>query len=298
MKRRTSLEELQRRVDIAFNLLSNCKICPRQCGVNRLKGERGYCRSGRELVVSSYSPHFGEEPPLVGSYGSGTIFFTHCSLRCIYCQNYEISLLGEGTPTSETDLATMMLSLQKRGCHNINLVTPTHFVPQILASLVIAFLKGLNIPVVYNCGGYESVETLKLLEGIVDIYMPDFKYGREEVADKFSHAPDYPEVAKKALREMHRQVGDLVIERGIAQRGLLIRHLVLPHNLASSSEVLRFIAREISPHSYVNIMAQYRPEYKAREYPELNRRITGEEYEQALKIASQEGLYRGFVQNC
>lgn len=249
-------------------------------------------------MVSSFHAHFGEERPLVGYYGSGTIFLTYCNLKCLFCQNYDISHLGEGREISREEFGSMMISLMRQGCHNLNFVTPTHQAAQIVSSLPSAIENGLDIPLVYNCGGYESVETIKLLDGIIDIYMPDFKYGNNESAKKLSAAPDYVEVAKEAVKEMHRQVGDLKIDkRGIAQRGLLIRHLVLPNGLAGTREVMRFIAMEISKNTYVNIMDQYRPCYKAFEHPPMDRRITGEEFEEAVRIAREEGLERldGFV---
>jgi putative pyruvate formate lyase activating enzyme len=289
--------ELKKRVPLLNDILKNCKLCPRQCGVNRLKGEVGFCKAGEELMISSAFPHFGEEPPLVGNRGSGTIFLTHCNLKCIFCQNYDISHQGHGEIISSEQLAEYMHSLQKRGCHNINFVTPTHYLPQITAALPYAIDLGLNIPLVYNCGGYETLEVIHLLDGIIDIYMPDVKFARREVAEKYTQAPDYPEVVKKALKEMHRQVGDLQINaEGIAERGLLIRHLVMPNGLASSRELMHFIATEISPHSYVNVMSQYRPEYKASDYPELSRGITHQEYIEAIDSAKDEGLDRGFSQ--
>ncbi len=285
--------ELDQRIEALYQILESCRLCPRECGVNRLKDQRGFCRSGALPIVSSYGPHFGEESPLVGLGGSGTIFFTWCNLGCIYCQNYEISHLGEGREVSIEDLADMMLYLQRIGCHNINFVTPTHFAPQIVKAVKVAAEKGLRLPLVYNCGGYESVEVLKLLDGIVDIYMPDFKYSDNGVSEELSRAPDYFEVAKAALKEMHRQVGDLVIDdRGIAVRGLLVRHLVLPHGLAGTEEVMKFIAEEISKDTYVNVMAQYRPCYKAHSHPLLNRPITRSEYEEAVNIALKYGLKR------
>lgn len=288
-----SKRELKERIKKAYKILKECRLCPRECKVNRIKEEKGFCRSGALPIVSSFGPHFGEEPPLVGTHGSGTIFLTWCNLCCIYCQNYTISHLGEGREISLEEFASQMLSLQKRGCHNINFVTPTHFVPQILAAVEIAIEKGLNVPLVYNTGGYDQIETLKLLDGIFDIYMPDIKYSNPEIAKRYSSgASDYPQVVKKALREMHRQVGDLVIENGIAQRGLLIRHLVLPNNLAGTKEAMHFIAQELSKDSYVNVMAQYRPEYKAHEHPLLSRPPTAEEYREALEIAKKEGLHR------
>ncbi|MBW1838529.1 MAG: radical SAM protein [Deltaproteobacteria bacterium] len=289
--------ELKKRVHLLNDILKNCKLCPRQCGVNRLNGEVGFCKAGEELMISSAFPHFGEEPPLVGNRGSGTIFLTHCNLKCIFCQNYDISHQGHGKTISSEQLAEYMHSLQKRGCHNINFVTPTHYLPQILAALLYAIDLGLNIPLVYNCGGYEALEAIHLLDGIIDIYMPDVKFARREVAEKYTQTPDYPEVVKKALREMHRQVGDLQINaEGIAERGLLIRHLVMPNGLAGSRELMHFIATEISPYSYVNVMSQYRPEYKASDYPELSRGITHQEYIEAIDSAKDEGLDRGFSQ--
>ncbi len=285
--------ELKRRVDEAFKRLKSCFLCPRRCGVNRLEGEKGFCRTGKLPIVSSYHPHFGEESLLVGTHGSGTIFFAYCNLGCLYCQNYTISHLGEGEEVSFEELAQMMLYLQKLGCHNINFVTPTHVVPQILAALLIAVEGGLNVPFVYNTGGYDAVETLKLLDGVFDIYMPDLKYTDAEVAGKFSRAKDYPEIAKGAIKEMHRQVGNLVIdESGLAIRGLLVRHLVLPEGLAGTREAMRFLAKEISSNTYVNLMDQYHPCYKAYELPPLSRCITAEEYMEALKITREEGLSR------
>lgn len=244
-------------------------------------------------MVSSFGPHFGEESPLVGSCGSGTIFFTNCNLRCLFCQNYDISHLGRGEEVSGGQLAAIMLNLQRSGCHNVNLVSPTHFVPQILEALCMAAEEGLRLPLVYNTGGYESSETLALLDGVVDIYMPDAKYWGPEVARLLSEAPDYPEVMRQALKEMHRQVGDLAIDGlGIARRGLLVRHLVLPEGLAGTREVMNFIAKEISPNTYVNVMAQYRPCYRAQEIPELRRPISPEEYRQAVEGALGAGLHR------
>jgi putative pyruvate formate lyase activating enzyme len=295
--------ELETRVRRGREILASCTLCPRCCRVNRIEGERGWCRGGDKPVVSSYGPHFGEEPPLVGRYGSGTIFMTYCTMRCEYCQNYEISQLGRGMEVSCSDLSRMMLRLQDQGCHNINFVTPTHFAPQILEATAYAAEEGLSIPLVYNTGGYDRVETLGLLEGVFDIYMPDAKYGRNEVARALSHAPGYVEAMEASLIEMHRQVGDLVIREGIATRGLLIRHLVLPENLASSELVMRFIAREVSRDAYVNIMEQYRPMGNilltgGEEHPlraPLTRSITAGEYRYALECAVREGLHRGFI---
>jgi putative pyruvate formate lyase activating enzyme len=284
--------ELSKRVEQALAWLEECRLCPRQCGVNRARGEIGYCGIGREAIVASYGPHFGEEAPLVGIGGSGTIFFSGCNLRCIFCQNYDISLHGEGRHVTPAQLAAMMLSLQQRACHNINFVTPTHVLPQILEALVIAASDGLRVPIVWNCGGYESSEAIRLLEGIVDIYMPDFKYGDAEAAKEFSNAPDYPEKAEAAVREMHGQVGDLDIgSRGIARRGLLVRHLVMPGKVAGTDKVMRILA-SISPNTYVNIMSQYRPCAGAVGHPVIGRRIRYEEYRDALAAARAAGLKR------
>jgi len=284
--------ELTARRDQALAVLSECRLCPRECGVNRTDGETGFCRSGREALVASYGKHFGEEGPLVGYGGSGTIFFANCNLGCIFCQNYDISHLGHGQPVGPQRLAGMMIDLQQQGAHNINLVTPTHFLPQILEALVIATRRGLSVPLVYNCGGYESVAALKLLDGIVDIYMPDAKYSDREVAGQLSRASDYPERMKAAIAEMHRQVGNLQInDDGIAQRGLLVRHLVLPNNLVGTAEIMRFLA-SLSPNTYVNVMAQYRPCYRASEVEQINRRPTVEEYRQAVQTALDAGLHR------
>lgn len=279
------------RVEQAYELMRECRVCPNACEARRLEGERGLCRADQNIRVASFGPHFGEERVLVGQHGSGTIFMAHCNLRCVFCQNYPLSHQGQGDIVSEEQLAEIMLHLQDRGCHNINVVTPTHFAPQILAAIGLAATRGLKIPIVYNCGGYESVEMLRLLEDVVDIYMPDFKYGREDVGRRLSHVPDYPTVARAALREMHRQVGDLTIDsRGLATRGLLVRHLVLPHGLAGTSEVIRFLAKEISPATAINVMGQYQPHYQAWKYPDLNRPLLPEEYAQAVSIARKAGL--------
>lgn len=286
--------QLDKRIDELYAILQNCHLCPRECAVDRTKNKNGYCHSGIELIVSSTGPHFGEEEELVGTGGSGTIFLTNCNLGCLYCQNYEISHLGHGRIISPEELAEGMLYLQKLGCHNINLVTPTHFVPQLVKTIKIACEMGLRLPIVFNCGGYESLSTIRLLDGIIDIYMPDIKYGNSVSAEKYSNAPDYFEKCKEAVKEMHHQVGDLEIVDGIAQRGLLIRHLVLPNNLAGSEKILKFIAEEISPDTYVNIMDQYRPMYKAERFPELNRRPTLSEHNEVIEIAKKYGLQRGF----
>ena len=244
-------------------------------------------------MVSSYGPHFGEEAPLVGQHGSGTVFFTYCNLHCVFCQNHTISQLGEGNPIDREELARMMLTLQTKGCHNINLVSPTHIVPYILDALELAASMGLHLPLVYNCGGYDSVETLKLMDGIVDIYMPDMKYSDEKTAEQLSGIKDYPEVNKAAIKEMHRQVGDLQIdEQGIARRGLLVRHLVLPNQLAGTQEVMRFLAQEVSTDTYLNIMAQYHPCYKAFDILPLSRSLNKREFQEAINLAHQHGLDR------
>ncbi len=272
--------------------MEKCEICPRNCGINRLKGELGFCRVGNRAVVSSYFPHFGEEKVLVGKNGSGTIFFTHCNLACNYCQNFDISQLGLGKKLDSKSLAEIMLDLQSEGVHNINLVTPTPHVPFILEALSFAIDKGLKLPLVYNTNAYDSVEVLKLLDGIIDIYLPDFKYADPKIAKKYSLASDYPQVAKKAILEMYRQVGDLIIENHLAVKGLLIRHLVLPNNLAGTKEIMNFIAKKISKNTFVNLMAQYRPYYKAFEDPNLRRPITEKEFIKALEFAKKAGLKR------
>lgn len=290
-------EEFDRRIEKAYKLLSPCEVCPRKCRVNRLEGEKGFCHSSEEVIISSYNTHFGEEPPLVGNFGSGTIFFTNCNLKCVYCQNYPISQLGNGNKVTLQELAKIMLALQKRKCHNINLVTPTHFVSQILKCLKLAVKMGLRIPIVYNTSGYEEVRTLKLLAGIVDIYLPDARYADDEIARKYSSAPDYFEIMKKALKEMHRQVGDLSLNRmGVAHSGLIVRHLVLPEGLSDTRKIMRFIAREISPHTYISLMAQYFPAYQAEQFPLLSRRINREEYREALRAFEEEGLGNGWLQ--
>jgi putative pyruvate formate lyase activating enzyme len=258
----------------------------------RQDDKRGFCRAGMRALVSSFSPHFGEEPPLVGVGGSGTIFLASCNLACVFCQNWEISQARWGREVTDEQLAGAMLRLQALGCHNINFVSPSIYVPQILAALPHAVAGGLRVPLVYNSGGYDSLEALRLLDGIFDIYMPDIKYADGAFARKYSLVKDYYPVAQAALKEMHRQVGDLVSEDGVAVRGLIIRHLVLPQGLAGTAEVMRFIAQELSVHSYVNVMAQYRPENKAHNYPELSRRISVEEYQEALESARAQGLYR------
>jgi putative pyruvate formate lyase activating enzyme len=288
-----SRSEMKSRVEAAEAMLKKCTLCPRECGIDRTSGEVGFCRTGDRPLVSSWGPHFGEERPLVGRFGSGTIFLGRCNLGCVFCQNWSISHLGEGEEISFERLAGIMIDLQSTGCHNINFVTPTHQMPMILRSLAIAAGKGLDVPLVYNCGGYESVEALKILDGIIDIYMPDFKYSDSGMAMKYSQARDYPEKARAAIKEMHRQVGDLETDKnGIAVRGLLVRHLVLPEGVAGTKGVMKFIADEISRNTYVNIMDQYHPCFKAADNPPLDRSITAGEYEEAIRTARDAGLTR------
>lgn len=287
------LSELKRRAEEAHERMAACDLCGRECRVDRLGGRLGPCRSGPQATVSSYGPHFGEESVLRGWNGSGTIFFTFCNMRCLYCQNYDISILGQGSTVSDEDLAAMMLQLQRYGCHNINLVSPSHVVAPILRALVIAVEQGLRLPLVYNTGGYDSMPALRLLDGVVDIYMPDMKYADARTARRFSGIPRYVEVNRAAVKEMHRQVGDLQVdEHGLARRGLLIRHLVLPENLAGSEEVLTWIARELGPDTYLNIMDQYRPAYKADRLPPLHRPLARREYQAVVETAHRLGLHR------
>lgn len=285
--------ELERRARALAVRLSSCDLCPQKCGVDRTAGELGECQTGVDAEVSSHGPHFGEEAPLVGSAGSGTIFFTHCNMACQFCQNYDISQLGRGQKVGAGDLAGMMTDLQDMGCLNINFVSPTHVVAQIVTALVIAAENGLRVPLVYNTGGYDSVETLRMLDGIVDIYMPDMKYSDNISGMKYSGVKDYWPVNMSALKEMLRQVGDLAInEMGEAERGLLVRHLVLPGDRAGSRRILKFIARELSADTYLNIMDQYRPCHNAHIYEELSRRPTLGEMKQVFRWASDEGLTR------
>ncbi len=285
--------ELEKRAEIAWKALASCELCPHRCNVNRQAGEKGFCKTGNQAVMASFGPHFGEEKPLVGTKGSGTVFFSWCNMRCVYCQNFDISHMGAGNEVTPEFLAFCFLSLQEDGCHNINLVTPSHVVPFFLKALVLAANEGLKIPIVYNTGGYDSVDTLRLLDGVIDIYMPDFKYSDASIAKRLSKISDYPSVARKAILEMHRQVGDLEIgPDGIATRGLLVRHLVLPEDLCGTEEILRFIAEEVSRNTYLNLMDQYRPCGKAYEFPPLDRRIKREEFEKALALAKKYGLNR------
>jgi putative pyruvate formate lyase activating enzyme len=288
-----STGELQERVRSANERLSCCTTCAWECKVDRRAGKMGICRTGEIARVSSYGAHMGEEDPLRGWAGSGTIFFSRCNLHCQFCQNYDISQTDAGQLTQPQEIAAMMLELQAAGCHNINLVSPSHVVPQIMAAVLIAAQAGMRLPLVYNTGGYDSLQTLALLDGVVDIYMPDMKYASPQIARQYSKIPNYPQVNQAGVREMYRQVGDLQIdERGIARRGLLVRHLILPNNLAGTQEILRFLAQEISQDTYLNLMDQYRPAFNTRQYPRLNRRITAAEYKAALTMAAEAGLYR------
>ena len=302
--------ELKKRGQDLWKLMKSCKLCPRTCGVDRLGGKKGFCDASSKLVIASCRPHFGEERPLVGKGGSGTIFFSHCGLRCVFCINYEISLEGKGSARSIEDLAQMMLSLQERGCHNINVVTPTHYSAHILLALDLAAARGLRLPLVYNTCGWERLEILKKLDGIVDIYLPDMKYAdgkmaakysscappdmkraRPDMADRYSSSDTYPELTQTALLEMHRQVGVAKPGRdGLVRRGLMIRHLVMPNRVSGAKEVIRWIAANLPKDTYLNIMSQYTPMHKAFGYPEISRRITREEYAEAVRAAKQAGL--------
>lgn len=286
--------ELAVRAAEASERLSDCDLCARLCHVDRHEGIAGaVCRTGEKARVHGFGPHFGEEDPLRGTRGSGTIFFSMCNLRCDFCQNWTLSQRGDGVEVSPEELAAQMLELQDAGCHNINLVSPSHVVAQVLAALEIAAGRGLALPIVFNTGGYDSLEALRLLDGVVDIYMPDMKYGDAAIAKRYSHIPDYPEVNQIAVKEMHRQVGDLVLDvQGVAVRGLLVRHLVLPYGLAGTERVLEFLAREISTNTYLNLMDQYHSDYKAGDIEPLSRRLTREEWYEALALAVSAGLTR------
>ncbi|MCM8782003.1 MAG: radical SAM protein [Candidatus Omnitrophica bacterium] len=293
------IKVLENNSKIAFEKLKKCDLCPRKCGVDRIKGQKGFCRAGLNPVVYSYFAHPGEEPPLSGVSGSGTIFFTHCTLHCVYCQNYPFSQLADEKEISIKELSNIIISLEKRGCHNINLVTPTHFVPQILEAFLLAAKKSLClIPIVYNTSGYDLVETLQLLNGVVDIYLPDMRYGDDENAKRFSNALDYVKINQMAVKEMFGQVGNLTFDdAGIAKKGLIVRHLVLPNGIASTEKVFKFISQNISKDIYISLMSQYHPTYKAAEFPEINRRITKKEYEETIKLLFKYGLLNGWVQD-
>lgn len=288
---------LFKRKDKAFSLLEKCSICPRRCRINRIKGQKGFCRVGRLPIIYSYAPHFGEEPPISGTNGSGTIFFSYCNMSCLYCQNYHFSQLGEGHEVTIEQLASHMIELQKQGVHNINLVTPTHFMPQILEALCIAIKDGLEIPLVYNTSGYELPENIKLLGGIIDIYLVDMRYSDEKNAVTYSRAAGYPKYNQASVIQMHKQVGIAKFdENGIMKKGVIIRHLVLPNDVSETDKVLRFIAKKISKDSYVSLMSQYTPYHKAKDCPNISHRISLQEYNKAKDAFKKYGLHNGWVQ--
>jgi len=289
---------LDKKIEEAYNLLKECQICPRKCRVNRLNNEKGFCRVGLEPVVCSYMPHHGEEPPISGTKGSGAIFFSYCNLKCVYCQNYQFSQEEEGQETSPEELSGFMLNLQKLGCHNINLVTPTHCMPQILKALKTAAEKGLNIPLVYNTSGYELPEVIKLLDGIVDIYLTDMRYADNKNSIKYSQASDYPSYNQKAVKEMYRQVGEAQFNsNGVMKKGLVIRHLVLPQDICGSDKIMRFISEEVSKKVFISLMSQYQPYYQAYKYKEISRRINENEYQRAIDCLNKYGLENGWIQD-
>ena len=289
--------ELEERVRVARQVLKACRLCPRECGVDRTRGEKGFCQAGLRPMISSYNIHRGEEPPISGSRGSGTIFLTHCNLHCVFCQNFPISQRGVGREGSAESLGRMMLSLQKRGCHNINWVTPTHFVPQILEALCWAIERGFRLPLVYNTNGYDHLETLRLLEGVVDVYLPDMKYSDEKIGRTYSQAPAYPAVNRAAVKEMFRQVGRGVYdEGGMMKKGLIIRHLLLPGGLAGTENVVRFLAENFSGMCSLSLMTQFFPAYRAKSFPELERRLYAREFQAALKILDHYHIQAGWMQ--
>ena len=284
--------ELQSRITVLESILKKCHLCPRACNVNRLQGEKGFCKTGNRAIVASYNAHFGEEAPLVGASGSGTIFFSNCNLGCVFCQNHTISQGNEGVEVDSGQLAAIMISLQKQGCHNINLVTPSHVVPMIVSALPAAIEKGLSVPLIFNTSGYDAIDTLKLLDGIIDIYMPDFKFWQKTAASRYAAAPDYPQRARESITEMYRQVGDLHMdELGIAVKGVLVRHLVMPGGLDQTRSILTFLA-SLSKNIYVNIMEQYRPLFQAEHFPPIDKPLSPTEYKQALSYAADIGLTR------
>ncbi|PKO05137.1 MAG: radical SAM protein [Chloroflexi bacterium HGW-Chloroflexi-3] len=292
-RRNLSTNEFSERVNQALDKLEKCCICPLDCGVNRLENKKGVCLTGRHAQISSFGPHHGEEKPLSGWCGSGTIFFSRCNLHCVFCQNADISQEGFGKEVTADELSEIMLDLQRMGCHNINLVSPSHVVPQILEAIFLASQKELSLPIVYNCGGYDSIETLKLLDGVVDIYMPDMKYADEKIAKKYSRVPNYPTINQAAVLEMYRQVGDLVMdENGIAVKGLLVRHLIMPNGIAGTEKVIHFLAEKVSRNVYLNLMDQFWPAYQAARYPEINRSINQSEMKKAIDVSRQLGIQR------
>jgi putative pyruvate formate lyase activating enzyme len=297
MDRRITKEKLRERVEKGYSLLEECTVCPRECKVNRLKEELGFCQTGKDPIVSSYNLHFGEEPPLSGKNGSGTIFFSHCNLKCVYCQNYPISQLGNGKKITTQKLAEMMLELEKRGAHNINFVTPSHVIPQILEGVYFAQENGFSLPLVYNSSGYDKKEALELLDGIIDIYLPDIRYADNLKAKKYSSAQNYVEINQLAIKEMFRQVGNLELdEMGMAKKGLIVRHLILPEGIAGSQRSFEFLEKEISPKVWVSLMSQYFPANQVEKFPPLNRRITEEEYAQAVQGFYENNLENGWMQ--
>ena len=290
-------KELNKKVNQAIDLLNHCCLCPRKCGVDRIKDKKGFCITGYQARVFSYTSHFGEEPPVSGCRGSGAIFFSGCNMACVYCQNYQFSQQGIGRELSCEQLAKIMLKLQDLGCHNINLVTPTHVMPQILKALLFAASLGLRIPIVYNTSGYELPEMIKLLEDIVDIFLVDMRYAEAEMSKRYSNASDYPEYNQAVVKQMHKQVGTAKINKqGLIEKGIIIRHLVLPGNISGTEKIMRFIAEQISPQTYVSLMSQYLPCYKANNYPELHRRISEEEYARAKNLMLKFGLSNGWLQ--
>ncbi|MFC1646285.1 radical SAM protein [Candidatus Omnitrophota bacterium] len=289
---------LKTKIEKAYKLLESCTICPRKCKVNRINNEKGFCRVGLKPVICSFMPHHGEEPPISGSRGSGTIFLSFCNLKCQYCQNYSFSQNGEGEEVSLEKLSELMLYLQNSNCHNINFVTPTHVMPQILKALYMAIEKGLNIPIVYNTSGYELPEMIKILDSIVDIYLVDMRYADNQHSEKYSKASNYPYYNQEAVKEMYMQVGDAEIDKeGIMKKGLLVRHLVLPNNISGTEKIMQFLSKEISKKTSISIMSQYSPYYQAYKYPELSRRITKEEYQAAIDCLSKYGLENGWIQD-
>jgi putative pyruvate formate lyase activating enzyme len=291
------VKDIKERIEKGYALLENCTVCPRECRINRLNGETGFCGIGANPRVASHNVHHGEEPPISGTQGSGTIFFSGCNMKCKYCQNFPISQLRHGREITPPELAEMMLDLQSKGCHNVNLVTPSHLIPQILESLLWAWEKGFNLPLVYNTSGYDSIRALELVEGIIDIYLPDMRYADDSIAQELSSAENYVRINRAAVKEMYRQVGNLVTdEQGIALKGLIVRHLILPHNLAGSEETFRFIRQEISDEVHLSLMGQYFPSFKAGECVSIDRKITPEEYESTVESFFKAGLSRGWMQ--
>jgi len=292
--------QLEKAIAAGTGLLESCSICPRKCGVNRLKNERGFCKTGLQAEVYSYLAHHGEEPPVSGEKGSGTIFFAHCNMACVYCQNFEFSQkIKQGGGISDKELAQIMLKLQNMGCHNINLVSPTHVMPQILKALKIAIESGLSVPLVYNTSGYELPEIIKILDGIIDVYLPDMRYADPAMSKKYSLAPDYPKNNQDSIKEMYRQTGIAQMDNnsGLIEKGMIVRHLVLPEGISGTEQIMKFLAEEISAETFVSLMSQYTPYYKACEFKELSRRITLQEYEKAQAVMEKYGLHNGWTQD-